>query len=59
MEARSTAEKTKFTLQTDLPQQYDDLIRSKLEELREEFEEEAELAKKELEEAYKGKVGQV
>lgn len=42
---------------TDGPGDYDNLIRDKLQELREEFEDEAEKARSELEEAYKAKVG--
>ena len=40
----------------DGPKDYDSLLRDKLQELREEFEDEAENAKEELEAAYRSKV---
>ena len=50
-------QQTSFTVETDgLPTEYDNILREKLQELREEFEEEAELARQELEDAYKAKV---
>jgi len=50
-------QQTSFTVETDgLPTEYDNILREKLQELREEFEEEAELARQELEDAYKAKL---
>lgn len=53
-ELRSKQE-MKFTMETDGASDYDTLLRDKLQELRDEFEEEAENARQELEEAYKQK----
>ena len=44
-------------METDYQKKYDNLLRDQLQELRDEFEEEGEKAKKDLEDNYKNKVG--
>ena len=57
MELRSQTENMHFSMQIDgKADSYDNILRDKLQELREEFEEEAENAKRELEDAYQNKV---
>ena len=54
---RATSETYQLRIDhVDGPKDYDSLLRDKLQELREEFEDEAENAKEELEAAYRSKV---
>ena len=56
-ELKASSETYKLTIDhVDGPKDYDTLLRDKLQELREEFEDEADSAKEELENAYKSKV---
>ena len=49
-------ESTKVVMETDFKEKYDSVLRDKLQELRDEFEEEAENIKLDVENSYKQKV---
>ena len=52
-------ESTQVVIETDIKEKYDSVLRDKLQELRDEFEDEAENIKLDVENSYKLKVGSV
>ena len=52
----SSVETSRVYMETDYKQKYDTIMKDKLQELRDEFEEEAENVKKDVENTYKQKV---
>lgn len=55
----SSIETSRITMETDFKQKYDSLMKDKLQELREEFEDEADNIKQDVESSYVHKVVQM
>ena len=56
MKSRVVSMESKVVMETDFKEKYDSVLRDKLQELRDEFEEEAENIKLDVENSYKQKV---